>query len=148
MRKTIMFVIVLFGLSACATTDTTADVINVAAAQPDQAARGWPRMFENQGNRVVLYQPQLDNWESHTNLSARAAVAVNLKGRDKEIYGALYIEADTETNFDSRMVLLKKFRVTQFNFPNLDQGLAKKARAAIIKALPKKSMLISQQALA
>lgn len=144
MRKTIIFVIVLFGLCACATTDTTADVTNVAAAQPDQAARGWPRMFENQGNRVVLYQPQLDTWESHTNLSARAAVAVNLKGRDKEIYGALYIEADTETNFDSRMVLLKKFRVTQFNFPNLDQGLAKKARAAITNALPKnKSMLIS-----
>jgi hypothetical protein len=69
---------------------------------------------------------------------------VDLKGRDKEIYGALYIEADTETNVDTRMVLLKNFRVTQFNFPNLDKGLAKKARAAINNALPKnKSLLIS-----
>ncbi|MEE8386032.1 MAG: hypothetical protein V3S01_08950, partial [Dehalococcoidia bacterium] len=100
-------------------------------------------MFEDAGNRVVMHQPQLDEWDDYSKLRGRAAVAVTLKGDEKEYYGALDIEADTETDFDSRTVLMKNFRITRVFFPNIDERLAARCGSAVGTALPARSVFMS-----
>jgi hypothetical protein len=113
-------------------------------AQEDATDPGWPRMFEAKGNKVVVYQPQLDEWVDYRVLRGKAAVVVQLKGDDKEYYGALDLEADTETDHESRTVLLKNFKVTDSIFPNIEETLAGKCSKAVQAALPKdKTLLIA-----
>jgi hypothetical protein len=91
-------------------------------------------MFESKGNKVVVHQPQLDEWEKYELIRGKAAVAVTLKGNEKEFYGVLYLETKTETDFDSRTVLFKNFRITRLYFPNIEEKLAGKCRKAVTKA--------------
>ncbi|MEE9615033.1 MAG: hypothetical protein V3W31_08835 [Thermodesulfobacteriota bacterium] len=107
-----------------------------ARAETEPFPDGWPRMFESGGNSVVVHQPQLDEWEAYKLMRARAAVSVTLKGDDSEYFGALYIEADTETDFETRTVLLKNSRITDTVFLNVDEGKAEKCRSAVRDALP------------
>lgn len=109
----------------------------VSFAQEEAADPGWPRMFEANGNKVVVYQPQLDEWVDHEILRAKAAAVVELKGSDEEYYGVLSMEADTETDFESSTVLLKNFQVTQYLFPNVEEELFQKCTKAVKDALPK-----------
>lgn len=114
-------------------------------AEPETSKQGWPRLFESQGNKIVVHQPQLDEWEEkYWTIKGKAAVAVTLKGSDKEYYGAMSIEAETETHFNSRTVLFKNFRITGLHFPNIDDKLASKCSKSVRAAMPKnKTMLLS-----
>jgi len=105
-------------------------------------ALGWPRMFESGGNKVVVHQPQLDEWDKYELIRGKAAVAVTLKGDEKEYYGVLDLETTTETDFDSRTVLFKDFRITDVYFPTIEEKLADKCGKAVRKLLPKDKTLI------
>lgn len=135
---TIPFLILVFTISQIFL------LTSVAISQEATADPGWPRMFEANGNKVVLYQPQLDEWLDYKILRGKAAVVVQLDGNEKEYYGALSLEADTETDFDSRTVLLKNFQITREVFPNIEEKLTKKCARAIKDVLPRdKTMLIA-----
>jgi hypothetical protein len=43
---------------------------------------GWPRVFQQGGKQLTVYQPQVDYWHGYTNLHFRCAIAV--KGVLKE----------------------------------------------------------------
>ena len=55
------------------------------SAATDTGAKGWPRMFENGGNKVVVHQPRRDAWDNYTTLTGKSAVVVQLKGEKKNI---------------------------------------------------------------
>jgi hypothetical protein len=105
-------------------------------AQTEEPVKGWPRSYESGGNKVIVYQPQLDVWQKHSTLLGKAAVVVELKGESKEYYGALDLKARTEVDFDSRTVLLDKLEITKYTFPIIDQSVAKRCRKAVASALP------------
>ncbi|MCK5503717.1 MAG: hypothetical protein KAJ10_01040, partial [Thermodesulfovibrionia bacterium] len=105
-------------------------------ATTDTGAKGWPRMFENGGNKVVVHQPQLDAWDNYTTLTGKSAVVVQLKGEKKEYYGAIYLQADTKVDFETRTVLLDNLRVTKQIFPNIDKKHDSRCKQAVIAALP------------
>ena len=116
----------------------------VTFAETKSLPDGWPRMFESKGNSVVVHQLQLDEWADYELITAGAAVSVKLKGGDREYFGAIYMKADTETNFETRKVLLKNFRISDMVFPNVDKRKAEKCKSAVEDALPKdKTMVIS-----
>jgi hypothetical protein len=127
----------LSALIAISTSFLIAVFACVSFAQEEAADPGWPRMFESNGNKVVVYQPQLDEWVDYKTLKGKAAAVVELKGDDKTYYGALDIEADSETDHESRIVLLKNFRITQYIFPSIEEKLAEKCTLAVKDALPK-----------
>jgi len=114
----------------------------ISFAQPTTSDPGWPRTFEANGNKVVLYQPQLEDWEDYKNLRGKAAVVVQLKNNDKEYFGALGLKADTVTDFDSRIVLLKNLQIAGQTFPNVEDKLANKCRKAVSGALPESKSII------
>ena len=93
---------------------------------------------------MIVYQPQLDEWQDHALLLGKAAVVVELKGQTQEYYGAIDLRATTEVDFTSRTVLLKKLEITKLTFPNIDETLADKCRQTVKRSLPiGKTMTIS-----
>jgi hypothetical protein len=125
--------LILFALCLCA-----------GAAEPEPFKEGWPRLFEHKTGQVVVYQPQLTEWKDYQRLSAKAAVAVTLKGQKQETMGAVFIEATTEVDFSGRMVVMKALRLTDQFFPNVKSSVAAQCQKLVNTVLPaKKVVLIS-----
>ena len=66
---------------------------------------------------VVLYQPQLDEFAGNQ-LEARMAVSVTPKGKDEPVFGAVWLKARVETDFDTRTVQIVAVDVPRVRFPN------------------------------
>jgi hypothetical protein len=117
-------------------------VTTVSGTGQEISDQGWPRMFESEGNKVVVHQPQVDEWEKYELVRGKAAVAVTLQETEEEYYGVLSLEANTETDFDTRTVLFKDFRITDLYFPNIEKKLADKCDKAVRDLLPKGKTLM------
>ena len=89
-----------------------------AAKAPENADRGWPRVYKTTGAEVVLHQPQVDSWEGYRKLSARLAVSVRPWGAEKPEYGVIELEARTETDLAKHVVTLYQPNVLAVRFPN------------------------------
>src|SRR5438067_9949676 len=50
---------------------------------------GWPRTHQKDGQTVVIYQPQVDEWKDQKMIAFRAATAVTLKGAAEPVYGVI-----------------------------------------------------------
>jgi hypothetical protein len=85
----------------------------------------WPRERDQDGARIVLYQPQIDDWKQFRQVSGRMAIALTPKG-GKQHVGVVTVLMDTDTDMDSRMVLLSNPRITETSFPGEDAASAKR----------------------
>lgn len=91
------------------------------AAQPDVAAPdtgeqraadpGWPRVFEKNGARVVLHQPQVDEWTNFSTLKLRAALQVFEKPAAECVFGIIEMTAKSRVDKEERLVLLTEPQV-------------------------------------
>jgi hypothetical protein len=89
------------------------------AEAPDE--HGWPRVFEEEGMRLQLYQPQLESWSDGA-LVARAAVCVEDGGADPA-FGVVWFGARTEVDKEERIVTLEQIELTRADFPSApDKG--------------------------
>ncbi len=75
----------------------------------------WPREIETAKGLVVLYQPQVDSLEGDR-LTGRAAVSVKPTGQDEPIFGAAWLEARVETDYDARTAALNEVKVPRVRF--------------------------------
>jgi hypothetical protein len=80
---------------------------------------GWPRKLVKPGGTVLVYQPQVDDWQNFTDIKWRAAFQLTPNG-GKQIVGAASFEATTEVNTDNHTVLLFNISVTNTYFPGQD----------------------------
>ncbi len=60
---------------------------------------GWPRQFSNSSGKLVLYQPQVDDWTAFKQIDARSAFAVTPTG-GKEQVGVVVFQMQTAVNMD------------------------------------------------
>ncbi len=97
-----------------ATTETTPPVDAAADEDP-----GWPREITNQGNTLVLYQPQIDDWKNFRELNWRMAFSLTPAG-GQEAVGVAALHSNTEIDNDKKMVLLTDLKIVNTNFPSLD----------------------------
>ena len=81
----------------------------IAKPKPTPSARDWPREFKVDGHTVVVFQPQLENWENYVKIQGKAAVAVTCQGEKEPVFGAMLLEANSETNFDIWLPVSKLF---------------------------------------
>ena len=51
---------ILFVILACIVATT-----QVTHAQESAPVEGWPRLYESEGNKFIVYQPQIQSWENH-----------------------------------------------------------------------------------
>src|SRR4051794_13823377 len=67
---------------------------------------GWPRTHQKDGQTVVIFQPQVDEWKDQKSIAFRAATAVTPRGATEPVYGVIDAHADTLVDKSSRDVYL------------------------------------------
>ena len=98
---------------------------------------GWPREFSSGEHRVVMYQPQVDDWSSdRSRMTFLSAIEVAPKGAGPSKYGVIEIEARTETHIAERTVDLSQLRVKDLRFPNVPADQVEELDRLVRKALP------------
>src|ERR1700710_950764 len=85
----------------------------------------WPRERDQDGARIVFYQPQIDDWKEFRQISGRMAIALTPKG-GKQHVGVVTVQMDTEADMDSRTVLLSNPKIIGTSFPGEDVTSANK----------------------
>jgi hypothetical protein len=80
---------------------------------------GWPRQLSNSGGKVLIYQPQVDDWQNFTDIKWRSAFQMTPTG-GKQIAGAATFEATTEVNTDTHTVFMFNIQVLNTYFPGRD----------------------------
>src|SRR5262249_51526272 len=63
---------------------------------------GWPRTHEKDGQTVVIYQPQVDEWKDQKSTKFRCATAVTPGGASEPAYGVISASADTMVDREAR----------------------------------------------
>lgn len=83
---------------------------------------GWPQEVSNDNGKMIVYQPQIDKWDDYLHLEARVAVAVTKAGSDTPILGAIRLAAETQTDHESRTVLIFDKKIIDARYPALDSA--------------------------
>jgi hypothetical protein len=104
----------------------------------------WPRSYEDAGDRIVVYEPQVDGgWKNHESLHARSAVVVTPKGSKQDAYGVVEYDVETEVEVDADQVLFKNRQIRAARFPGTPEDLSKQAVAIVQRILnPERSVII------
>lgn len=92
---------------------------NSATASGQSADPGWPRERYQNGTRLIIYQPQVDDWKNFSDLTWRMAVSITPKS-GKEVVGVVEMKGNTAIDNVAKVVIITNPQVTQTYFPSLD----------------------------
>ncbi len=96
------------------TPAASAGTVKKAANPPIE----WPKEFQQPKGKLVVYQPQIDEWPDYKIVKARSAVAFLPTGADNPYLGIIEFQAKTEVDFESRLVKLTNLQLVGANFPS------------------------------
>ena len=134
MKKTISLVLLFaFGAWCCGCRGG-----KEGAKTPDTAAQedpGWPRETNNQGNILVTYQPQVDDWKNFRELDWRMAFSLTPAG-GQEVVGVATLHSNTDIDNDNKLVTLTDLKIVDTRFPALDAENAAKMGQLVQTFLP------------
>lgn len=140
MKKT--FLIVVCSVSSIffsCKKDQNSDQLGSETAQTDANTlidNGWPREAENNGTKLVYYQPQVDDWNDYKEITARLAFSLTPKD-GKEVLGVASLKASTLVDKDNRNVFFRNIEVTDVRFPSLDEKAVPQMEKLFKETLPK-----------
>ncbi len=80
---------------------------------------GWPRQITKPGGKVVLYQPQVDDWTNYQQVNARMAFTLTPTGGKSHV-GVVTVQLQSAINMDAHTVFLSDPQITSIAFPSLD----------------------------
>ena len=104
----------------------------------------WPRIRTDQGNTLIIYQPQVDDWKDFKEVDWRMAFSLTPKG-GKQAIGVAEMHGRTTVNNDAKMVLIDNIKVERVHFPSLDGAAAAKMEQLFKKFLPQTITISLQQ---
>src|SRR5215471_15946494 len=107
--------------------------VNTTSSQ--SAGPGWPRERVKDGNQLVVYQPQVDDWQNFENLSWRMAVSITPKG-GKEVVGVVEMKGTTNVDNTAKLVVISNPQITGTYFPSLDKATADKMEQVFKSFVP------------
>jgi hypothetical protein len=84
---------------------------------------GWPRQLTNSGSVLVLYTPQVEDWQQYQTIDFRLAFQLT-PYQGKLVVGVLYINATTYVDTYTHMVRIYNINVKDVHFPSLDPATA------------------------
>ena len=105
----------------------TNQAANKQAAPPIE----WPKEIQHAKGKVVIYQPQIDEWPDYKIVKARSAIAFLPNGADNPKLGIIEMQARTEVDFESRLVKLTRLQITGANFPGATKEKNEEALAEL-----------------
>ncbi len=97
----------------------TLTLVLVAASYASAQDPGWPRKLVKPAGTVIIYQPQVDDWNNFTDIKWRQAFQFTSSG-GKQIVGAVSLEGTTEVNTDTHNVFIFNIQVLNTYFPGQD----------------------------
>ncbi len=97
----------------------------IAAAQSTAGSgqsgnSSWPREKYSNGTRLIIYQPQVDDWKDFQQLTWRMAVSLTPKS-GKEVLGVVEMKGHTDIDNVAKVAIITNPQVTGAYFPSLDQ---------------------------
>src|SRR5438093_5915165 len=96
------------------------------AAGPGQTGdSSWPREKFSNGTRLIIYQPQVDDWKNFQDLSWRMAISLTPKS-GKTVLGVVEMKGNTNIDNVAKVVAITNPQVTGTYFPSLDKATADK----------------------
>ncbi|MEO8439670.1 MAG: hypothetical protein ABI540_05550 [Spartobacteria bacterium] len=98
-------------------TAAVAAETSTSRSATDQASDpGWPREHVRDGARLIVYQPQVDDWKNFEDLTWRMAVSLTPAGGKPEI-GVVEMKGKTEVDNENKVVLITDPQITATHFP-------------------------------
>src|SRR6476469_9783871 len=85
----------------------------------------WPREKYSNGTRLIIYQPQIDDWKNFRDLSWRMAISLTPKG-GKTVLGVIEMKGNTNVDNVAKLVTITNPQVTGTYFPSLDNATKEK----------------------
>src|SRR5438094_7151745 len=116
--------LIVFAASAFLAGDLAAKSSN-SNATSGSADPGWPREKFSNGNRLIIYQPQVDDWKNFQDLTWRMAVSLTPKG-GKEVVGVVEMKGNTAVDNVNKVVVITNPEITGTYFPSLDPAAKEK----------------------
>jgi hypothetical protein len=95
----------------------------------------WPRERYQNGNTLIVYQPQIDDWNNFQDLSWRMAVSLTPKG-GKPVVGVVEMKGTTNVDNVNKLVNISNLQITNTYFPSLDKATADKMEQAFKSFVP------------
>jgi hypothetical protein len=120
--------------------------ITAALASTAVHAMDWPQEITAEEGTIVVYQPQPDRLDGNM-LTARAAMALELKNRDEPIFGAFWFTARIDTDRDTGTALIRDLKVTQVRWPDSKDADEQRFTAVVEAAIPRSGFDISLERL-
>src|SRR5713101_8904278 len=72
---------------------------------------GWPREQYQNGTRLIIYQPQVDDWKNFQDLTWRMAVSLTPKS-SKEVVGVVEMKGNADVDNVAKVVIITNPQVT------------------------------------
>src|SRR5215216_7752119 len=108
------------------------------------ADRGWPRGYSLPNEaQIVIYEPQIANWDEQKHLVAYAAASHVAKGEQKTALGTIRLEAETQVALEQRLVKFSSLKITESNFQTLTKDQTREIVTEIEKNLPQEDRVIA-----
>jgi hypothetical protein len=85
----------------------------------------WPREKYNNGTKLIIYQPQVDDWKNFQDLSWRMAISLAPKS-GKTVLGVVEMKGNTTIDNVAKLVDIKNPQITGTYFPSLDDATKEK----------------------
>ncbi|MDX2506928.1 MAG: hypothetical protein QNL62_20980, partial [Gammaproteobacteria bacterium] len=111
-----------------------------------QGGGDWPREIQVPEGVVVVYQPQSESLNGNS-LKGRAAVSVEIKGGKDHVFGAIWFEAQLDTDRAERTANITEVSLTRVRFPAEDENKSERLIALLEKEIPQWQFSISMDQL-
>jgi hypothetical protein len=92
--------------------------------------------------QVTIFQPQLDEFQGDQ-LSARAAVSVQMQGQDTPVFGAVWLTSRVATDRVARTVQILDTQITKDRFPVSDAAIEKEMTDAVQQVFAGRNVTLS-----
>jgi hypothetical protein len=126
----------VIAIAALLTSPVERAAAKASTAGSDQSGDpGWPREQYQNGTRLIIYQPQVDDWKNFQDLTWRMAVSLTPKN-GKEAVGVVEMKGNTDVDNVSKVVVITNPEVTGTYFPSLDQATKEKMQQLVKTFVP------------
>ena len=102
----------------------------------------WPREINLPQGDIIIYQPQPEKLVGDI-LTARTAIAIELKDRDQPIFGAVWFSARLGTDRSERTATLLEVEVDNIRIPIEDESKSQELAKLLETEMPKWQLTIS-----
>ena len=123
-----------------------AGVFTLAMAASAHAQFEWPQQIEADEGVIVVYQPQPESLNGNI-LGGRAAMSLELNGRDDPIFGVMWFTATLDTDRDANIATVRDLKVERVAWPDSTDADEQRFTAVVEGAVPEAGFDISLERL-